>query len=379
MKKRVVLPVVLLVIMATLLACQFTSIIPTPVVNTDPIPTLASNLQPVALADQQELLTTIYQQFSPGVVSIRTSTGQGSGWVFDGLGHIVTNNHVVEGETRVEIDFASGFKVYGDVIGTDAYSDLAVIKVDAPAGELFPLPMGDSDTLHVGQTVIAIGNPFGLSGTMTTGIISALGRALPTVEAVSGGGYYANGDIIQTDAALNPGNSGGPLLNLDGAVIGINSAIRTGSSTSVGEPVNSGIGFAISINTVKRIIPVLIEKGKYDYPYLGLSAMDDLTLDLIGVLGLQQTTGAYVTTIIEGGPAEQAGVRAGTEVITQPGYEGLLSGGDLIIAADGQPLQLFDDLMRYLVLHKSPGETIILTVLRGSESVDLTVTLGTRP
>jgi S1-C subfamily serine protease len=124
---------------------------------------------------------------------------------------------------------------------------------------------------------------------------------------------------------------------------------------------------------------VLIEKGKYDYPYLGLSAMDDLTLDLINILGLQQTTGAYVTTIIEGGPAEQAGVRAGTEAITQTGYEGLLSGGDLIIAADGQPLQLFDDLMRYLILHKSPGETIVLTVLRGSESVDLTVTLGTRP
>ncbi len=377
MKKRLALPVLLAVVMMTALACDFTSLLPTATAN--PLATLAPDLQPVSLTQQEERLTLIYEQFSPGVVSILTSTSQGSGWVYDSDGHIVTNNHVVEGDTRVEVDFASGYKTYGDVIGTDAYADLAVIKVDVPASELFPLPLGDSDTLQVGQSVIAIGNPFGLSGTMTTGIISALARALPSGTVAPGGGYFSNGDIIQTDAALNPGNSGGPLLNLDGEVIGINSAIRTTGYTDTGEPVNSGIGFAISVNTIKRIVPSLIENGRFDYPYLGLSAMDDLTLQVIEQLGLTQTTGAYVTSVIPGGPAEQAGVLAGNQEIVTPGYQGLYAGGDLIVAADGQPIQLFDDLLRYLLLHKAPGETIVLTVLRGGEQMDIEVILGTRP
>ncbi|MEW6094260.1 MAG: trypsin-like peptidase domain-containing protein [Chloroflexota bacterium] len=377
MKKRIALPVLLVVVMMTALACDFTSLLPTATAN--PVPTLAADLQPVSLTQQEERLTSIYQRFSPGVVAILTSTSQGSGWVYDGEGHIVTNNHVVEGETRVEVDFSSGYKAYGDVIGTDAYSDLAVIKVDAPASELFPLPLGDSDTLQVGQSVIAIGNPFGLSGTMTVGIISALGRALPSGTVAPGGGYFSSGDIIQTDAALNPGNSGGPLLNLDGEVIGVNSAIRTTGYTDNGEPVNSGIGFAISINTVKRIVPSLIENGKFDYPYLGLSAVDNLPLQAIELLGLTQTTGAYVTSLIPGGPAEQAGIRAGNQPLTEPGYHPLAAGGDLIIAADGEPVRLFDDLLGYLLLHKSPGDTIVLTILRGGEQMDIEVVLGTRP
>jgi S1-C subfamily serine protease len=265
------------------------------------------------------------------------------------------------------------------VIGVDAYADLAVIKVDAPASELFPLPMGDSDTLRVGQTVIAIGNPFGLSGTMTTGIISALGRALQSGTAVPGGGYYSSGDIIQTDAALNPGNSGGPLLNLSGEVVGVNSAIRTTGYTDTGEPINSGIGFAISINTVKRIVPSLIENGSFDYPYIGISAVDDLPLQAIELLGLPQTTGAYVTTVLPGGPAEKAGIQAGSQVINVPGYTNLYAGGDLIIAADGVPVRIFDDLLGYLLLHKSPGDTITLTVMRGGEQMDIDVILGQRP
>jgi S1-C subfamily serine protease len=377
MKKRIALPVILVVVTATMMACQFTSTIPTAVVN--PVPTLAADLQPIDLTVQQDTLTLIYQQFSPGVVSILTATSQGSGWVYDGDGHIITNNHVVEGETRVEVDFSSGYKTYGDVIGVDAYADLAVIKVDAPASELFPLPMGDSDTLRVGQTVIAIGNPFGLSGTMTTGIISALGRALQSGTAVPGGGYYSSGDIIQTDAALNPGNSGGPLLNLSGEVVGVNSAIRTTGYTDTGEPINSGIGFAISINTVKRIVPSLIENGSFDYPYIGISAVDDLPLQAIELLGLPQTTGAYVTTVLPGGPAEKAGIQAGSQVINVPGYTNLYAGGDLIIAADGVPVRIFDDLLGYLLLHKSPGDTITLTVMRGGEQMDIDVILGQRP
>jgi S1-C subfamily serine protease len=377
MKKRIFIPVSVLLVMTTMLACSFTSVIPTPTVSI--LPTLAADVQPVNLSQQEERLTNIYQQYAPGVVSIRTSTAQGSGWVYNGDGYIVTNNHVVDGETRVEVDFSSGYKTYGDVIGVSTYGDLAVIHVDAPASELFPLPLGDSDLLRVGQSVIAIGNPFGLSGTMTTGIISALGRALPSGVVVPSGGYFSSGDIIQTDAALNPGNSGGPLLNLNGEVIGVNSAIRTTAYTDTGEPVNSGIGFAISINTVKRIVPSLIETGKFDYPYLGLSTMDNLTLDVLEQLNLTQTTGAYVTSVIPGGPAEEAGMRAGNQAVTTPGYEGLYAGGDLIIAADGQSIQVFDDLMRYMLLHKAPGDTIVLTVLRGSEQVDVSITLGTRP
>jgi S1-C subfamily serine protease len=378
MKKQLAIPAFLVILALTGLGCQFTSLLPSsPTAET--VPTLSASIQPVDLVTQQNQLTTIYQQFSPGVVTIITSTSQGSGWVYNGEGYIVTNNHVVEGETRVEVDFPSGFKAFGDVVGSDAYADLAVVKVDAPAEELFPLPMGDSDTLAVGQSVVAIGNPFGYSGTMTTGIISALGRALQSNVAASGGGYYSNGDIIQTDAALNPGNSGGPLLNLNGEVIGVNSAISTGNYTGSGEPTNSGIGFAISINTVKRVVPSLIANGKFDYAYLGLSALDNLPLEAIQLLGLPQTDGAYVTGVIAGGPSDLAGIRAGTEALTKPGYESLKAGGDLIIAMDGQPVSLFDNLLRYLLLHKSPGDTIVLTVLRGGEQVDVPVTLGTRP
>jgi 2-alkenal reductase len=231
----------------------------------------------------------------------------------------------------------------------------------------------------VGQTVIAIGNPFGLSGTMTMGIISALGRALPSGDLVPGGGYYSSGDIIQTDAALNPGNSGGPLLNLAGEVIGVNSAIRTSAYTDSGEPINSGIGFAISINTVKRIVPSLIENGSFDYPYIGISAIDNLPLTAIEQLELPQTSGAYITTVLPGGPAEEAGLRAGTEQITTPGYTNLFAGGDLIIAADGTPIKIFDDLLGYLLLKKSPGDIITLTVLRDGEQLDIEVVLGVRP
>ena len=211
MKNKVKILTLAVCILVTTLACQFSAVAPTATVET--LPTLASEVVPVEFSSQQDQFMAIYEQYSPGVVSILTSTAQGSGWVYDGEGHIITNNHVVEGETRVEIDFSSGYKTYGDVIGTDAYSDLAVIKVDVPASELFPLPLGDSDTLQVGQTVVAIGNPFGLSGTMTTGIISALGRALISGTTAPGGGYFSNGDIIQTDAGLAPlDDNGGPTL-----------------------------------------------------------------------------------------------------------------------------------------------------------------------
>jgi 2-alkenal reductase len=275
----------------------------------------------------------------------------------------------------VEVDFTSGYKIYGTVIGTDLDSDLAVVKVNAPASELHPVPLGDSNSLQVGQTVVAIGNPFGLSGTMTTGVISALGRTLESQREAPSGGLFTAGDIIQTDAAINPGNSGGPLFNLNGEVVGVNRAIRTTNFTGTGEPLNSGIGFAIAINIVKRVTPVLIDEGQYDYPYLGISSIDELSLAQIEALDLQSFTGAYVTSVTQDSPADQAGIRAGEQNTST----GLNAGGDLIIAIDGQTIQRFDDLLRYLINNKSPGDTVVLTVLRGEEQEDVTITLGRRP
>jgi 2-alkenal reductase len=379
MSKKVTLSVVVVLLTVSLIACQMTSLFPTLTPTATAIPALPVSSNPTDLSNQQDRFMTIYQQFSPGVVSIRTTTAQGSGWVYSGDGIIVTNNHVVGTETKVEVDFASGLKTFGDVIGTDAYSDLAIIRVDVAASELHPLPLGDSDILQVGQTVIAIGNPFGLSGTMTTGIISALGRALPISSQAQGGGYFSNADIIQTDTALNPGNSGGPLLNLNGEVIGINSAIETSGYTTSGEPLNSGIGFAISIHTVKRVVPSLIQNGKFEYAYLGISTQDDLPLTVIEALGLKSTSGAYVTSVTPGGPSDQAGIRAGTQPLNLQGYQGLNKGGDLVIAIDGQTVVTFDDMIRYLALYKSPGDTVTLTVLRGDQQLEIPVVLGTRP
>lgn len=347
---------------------------PTPVVITQP--PVAVNVDTVG---QQEALVNLYERVMPGIVSLQVvgngGGSLGSGFVYDDQGHILTNYHVVEGATQVEVDFTSGYKIYGTVIGTDLDSDLAVVKVDAPASELYPLPLGNSDSLKVGQFVVAIGNPFGLSGTMTTGVISALGRTLDSQRDAPAGGFFTAGDIIQTDAAINPGNSGGPLFNLNGEVIGVNRAIRTTNFTGTGEPINSGIGFAIAINIVKRVTPVLIAEGQYEYPYLGISSIDELSLPQIEALGLQSFTGAYVTSVTPNGPADQAGIRAGE----QNSSTGLNAGGDLIIAIDGQAIQRFDDLLRYLINNKSPGETVVLTVLRDEEQVDVPVTLGRRP
>lgn len=327
---------------------------------------------------QEEILVSLYERVSPGVVAIRNldADSLGSGFVIDREGHVVTNYHVVQDAQRVEVDFTSGYKAYGTVIGTDLDSDLAVIKVDAPAEELHPLTLGDSDQLKVGQTVVAIGNPFGLSGTMTVGIISALGRTLDSERAAPGGMFFSAGDIIQTDAAINPGNSGGPLFNLRGEVIGINRAIRTTNFTTTGEPLNSGIGFAISINIVRRVVPVIIKTGHYDYPYLGISALPELNLAAIEALGLKSFTGAYVTNVVPGSPADKAGLRGGDRPTS---IQGLNAGGDLIIAIDGHEVKRFDDLLRYLINNKAPGDTVVLTVLRGNEKVDITVELGKRP
>jgi S1-C subfamily serine protease len=330
--------------------------------------------------ESQDILVNLYQRINPGVVAIQifndTGGALGSGFVYDKEGHIVTNYHVVEGATDLEVDFPSGFKARGNVIGKDLDSDLAVVKVDAPAEELFPLPVGDSDLLKVGQTVIAIGNPFGLVGTMTTGIVSAKGRTMESLRASTEGSFFTAGDMIQTDAAINPGNSGGPLLNLNGEVIGLNRAIRTTGTNSVGEPVNSGIGYAVSSNIISRVIPVIIDKGSYDYPYLGVTSREDISLVMRDALGLKRSTGAYVISVSPDGPADKAGILGGTLKTDIPG---LLAGGDLITAIDGKPVHVFSDLLSYLVSHKSPGDTVTLTVIRDDQEKEVQVVLDKRP
>ena len=374
--KRVLL--VVSVLMISMLACQMTGLTPlsqpTPVLHTQTNPPLLPTQ--VDPAEQDSTLEALYQQVLPGVVAIRAGSSLGSGFVFDNEGHVITNQHVVEGSSEVEVDFTSGFKAHGTVIGSDTDADVAVIQVNAPAEEIHPLAMGDSNTLGVGEQVVAIGNPFGLNGTMTLGIVSGLGRT--QVASVSPeGGHFSTADIIQTDAAINPGNSGGPLFNLNGEVVGINQSIRTDTfNNATGNAVNSGVGFSISINLVKRIVPFLIRDGKYEYPYLGVSSGSDLGLAEIEALGLDTYTGAYVISVTPGGPADQAGIHAGDEPTS---ISGLNAGGDIIIAFDGQPVHTFDQLLSYLTLTKSPGDTAILTVLRDGQPMDITVTLGKRP
>jgi 2-alkenal reductase len=335
-------------------------------------------------------LVSLYQSVNPGVVTIWTylsegsqpvdtaPTGQGSGFVIDGEGHIVTNQHVITDATEIEVNFSSGWKGWAELVGTDPDSDLAILKVDAPASELYPLPLGDSDQVRVGEFVVAIGNPFGLSGTMTVGIVSAKGRTLFSENPAPGGAFFSAGDIIQSDAAINPGNSGGPLINLRGEVIGVNRAIRTETFTVTGGAANSGVGFAIPINIVRRVAPSIIETGSYDYPYLGISSLNEESWNLrtIEALGFpSDALGAYVTCVTPDSPADQAGV-VGAGVCSDIGLQ---RGGDLIIAIDDLPVRQFSDLLSYLINHTQVDQVVTLTVLRDGVELSLPLTLGARP
>jgi 2-alkenal reductase len=400
--RRHVLAVVVLAVLLSNLACGLELVPPSPVEETlSPALELPASTSPAVnltapiLNDQTEVtrgdLASLYANVSPGVVTIwvfddvsaglagSLPAGQGSGFVIDEEGYIITNQHVVSSADEIEVDFPSGAKAWAELIGTDPDSDLAVLKVDLDPEFLTPLPLGDSDGISVGEFVVAIGNPFGLRGTMTVGVISAIGRTLESERTTPGGLRFSAGDLIQTDAAINPGNSGGPLLNMNGEVIGVNRAIQTESFTVEGDAASSGVGFAIPVNIVRRVAPGIIQNGEYLYPYLGISSLDDdlWNLKTIEALGYGPfTNGAYITEVIPSGPAEQAGLRGGDAETSIPN---LRSGGDLIIAIDGEPIYKFADLLSYLFKYTNAGQSVTLTVIRDNEEVEIPLTIGARP
>jgi 2-alkenal reductase len=321
-------------------------------------------------------LVDLYSAVNPAVVNITVFTesdgfllpeGQGSGFVIDEEGDIVTNAHVVHGSEEVEVTFYDGSTFTAEVLGEDLNSDLAVVKVAKLPEGITPLTLGDMDDLAVGQAVVAIGNPFGLEGTLTLGIISALGRTIPALTP------YSIPQSIQTDAAINPGNSGGPLLNMDGEVIGVNAQIETdGTSRS-----NLGVGFAIPVSIVKNVVPELIADGAYEWAWFGVRG-GNVTPALVEAMGLDMNKGAYIADVLSNGPAAAAGLEGaeGVETVRRRQVE---VGGDIIIAIDGIPVNTFDDLLIYIALKAVPGQDVIVTVLRDGETIEIPITLEERP
>ena len=349
-----------------------------------------------SLVNDQEALAALYEAVAPAIVNIQVESnasplqmpdipgfevpedmpsvpqmGQGSGFIFDDQGHIVTNNHVVEGATKVLVTFNDGRWAEAEVVAADPQADLAVIKVTPPEGMAWlPLALADDSTIKVGHTVIAIGNPFGLAGTMTTGIVSALGRGFPVGSM---GARYTLPDVIQTDAAINPGNSGGPLLDLAGNVVGVNFAIESPVRT------NSGVGFAIPVSIVRRVVPELIKDGKFEYAYLGLQG-NTITPQLADALELEDNKlGVYVSGVVPGGPAEEGGVQGGDTTVTDDAGLEFQKGGDIVVAIDDQPVRRFEDLVSYLVTKAAPGQPVVLTVIRDGAEQTFDITLAERP
>ena len=300
------------------------------------------------------------------------SQALGSGFVWNQDGYIVTNNHVVNGANKIEVKFADGTTLPAKLIGTDPDSDLAVVKVDNPGFTLTPITLSSSSAVKVGQIAVAIGNPFGLENSMTTGIVSALDRTLPAGETNTNGTNFSIPNIIQTDASINPGNSGGPLVDDQGALIGVNTAIESSSNS------NSGVGFAIPATIVSRVVPELISNGKYEHPYLGISGTS-ITPDIATAMKLDATQrGALVEEIVPNGPADKAGLQGSDRQTTIDG-EDINVGGDVITAIDGTPVKSMDDIIAYLANHTDIGQKVTLTILRAGKEKSIDVTLAARP
>jgi 2-alkenal reductase len=354
-----------------------------------PRPQVVVQPPPDGIDYESAVLRTVYEQVGPAVVNITVNmdhpavtgnddipsdleiTSSGSGFVWDAAGHIVTNFHVVEGADQVQVTFSDGTMSIAELVGEDEDSDLAVIKIDPTGYNLTPVRLGSMDDVYVGMRVAAIGNPFGLQGTLTSGIVSAIGRSIPAPTV----GNYTIPDSIQTDAAINPGNSGGPLLNERGEVIGVNAQIRSEVRA------NSGVGFAIPVSILARVVPSLIDNGRYEHSYLGVRGSTfsplcaaDLELD-------PTRRGVVVDEVITGGPASRAGLRgADTRISSQyPSICPRFSGGDLVTAIDGRAITSFEEMLAYMARYTSPGDTVQLTVLRNGEERQLDLTLGSRP
>lgn len=319
-------------------------------------------------------LVELFEKSESGVVRIDVDkinssleTGSlGSGFVFDDLGHIITNAHVVESASSVTITFLDGSQYNAQIIGLDKFTDIAVIKVEEKPRYLHPLQMGDSSTLKVGEQVAAIGNPFGLSGSMTSGIVSQIGRLLPSQDT-----GFSIPNVIQTDAAINPGNSGGPLLNMAGKVMGINTAIQSGTGQS------AGIGFAVPSNTILKVVPVLIEEGKYSHPWIGISGKD-IDPELAKVRDLDQSKGFLIVTVVPGSPAEIAGLK-GVSEIKIIGDKEYPADGDIIVSVDGKEVRKISDILIHLQEEKSVGDEMILGILRDGEVMHIILALVERP
>ena len=335
---------------------------------------------------ETQINTHVYEMAAPGVVAVQVldedmvgkregsgelhpyflRTGEGSGFVIDEEGHIITNNHVVEGAESVVVTFHDGVQAPAEIIGSDQNTDLAVLKVDPRGLALRPLTFGDIDDLEVGDRLLVIGNPFGNANTLTTGIVSALGRLINLPESI-----YSLPEVIQTDAAINPGNSGGPMLNARGEVVGVAFMLQSETRS------NSGIGFGIPSYFAERVSKAIIETGSFQHPYVGVRGVT-LSPFAARALDLDVERGVLVQEVLPDTPAEKAGLRGGDEEILIEGVPFKI-GGDVITAIDDHPVQNFDDLLAYLGRYGAPGDTVTLTVHREGETLKLSLTLGVRP
>jgi 2-alkenal reductase len=366
-------------------------ITPAPLATLAPTPTLLPPEIISAAKAEEELLVNLYQRVRLAVVSIEVTTaqqeedpsqpgvptpfdaaGQGAGFVYDAAGHIVTNGHVIEDATGVEVIFADGTRLPATIIGTDPDSDLAVLKIETDPASLLPVEWASSENVQIGQRAIAIGNPFGLDGTLTVGTVSSLNRSLRSLNPV-----FRIPEIIQTDAAINPANSGGPLFNSDGQVIGVTNAIVP-RQVGISERSFLGVGFAIPSSLARRVIPSLIENGFYAHPYIGISG-DTITPEIAAAMNLDSTRGVLVVEVRPNSPASRANLRGGNQEFTNRNRSLTMIGGDVVIAIEDETVNDFEDLISFLGRRGVVGETVTVTVIRQGQEMQVELTLEARP
>jgi S1-C subfamily serine protease len=393
--KKYRLLIVILVLSLSALACGI-SVSSDPKVGFQPLPTKikqspTSNpiepavlqlqqptkvVSPLIVTNEEQILIDLYKKVNPAVVSVVTyasqggfmvAEGQGSGFLYDSNGNIITNSHVIHGAQQVEVVFADNRTEKATVLGEDLNSDLAVLHVDNFPDGIQPLALGTIDEVAVGQTAVALGNPFGLGGTLTRGIISAMGRTIPALTP------FSIPQAIQTDAPINPGNSGGPLLNLAGEVIGVNAQIETGGTSRS----NSGIGFAIPVSIVSIVVPALINDGEFQWSWLGVVG-GSLNNYVMQAMDLPVDHGAYISEVVQGGPADLAGLRGSTNQVTVDDRV-VEIGGDVIVGIDGVEIGSFEDILIYIALNTHPGQNVEVTIIRDGNPNTVTLTLQPRP